>query len=61
VASIGKIAIKQTQLEVGLSPICSIFAPGGNLSVFLSNPEKPEETAAGRVAFGWWEESHYSL
>lgn len=38
-----------------------IFAPGGNLTVFLSNPEKPEVSVAGRVAFGWWEERHYSL
>jgi hypothetical protein len=38
-----------------------IFAPGGNITVFLSNPEKPEVAVAGRVAFGWWEERHYSL
>ncbi|OPX85471.1 MAG: hypothetical protein A4E53_03465 [Pelotomaculum sp. PtaB.Bin104] len=38
-----------------------IFAPGGNLTVFLSNPESPEENAAGRVAFGWWEEKNYTL
>lgn len=38
-----------------------IFAPGGNLTVFLSNPETPKESAAARVAFGWWEESEYSL
>lgn len=33
-----------------------IFGPGGSFSVFLSNPEMPLEKAAGRVAFGWWEE-----
>jgi hypothetical protein len=38
-----------------------IFAPGGNLTVFLSNPETPEELASGRVAFGWYEKKHYSL
>lgn len=38
-----------------------IFAPGGNLTVFLSNPETPEESAAARVAFGWWEEKNYTL
>lgn len=38
-----------------------IFAPGGNLTVFLSNPETPEEPASARVAFGWWEEKHYTL
>lgn len=38
-----------------------IFAPGGNLTVFLSNPEKPDEEAAARVAFGWWEEKDYTL
>lgn len=38
-----------------------IFAPGGNLTVFLSNPEMPEESASARIAFGWWEEEHYSL
>jgi hypothetical protein len=38
-----------------------IFAPGGNLTVFLSNPETPEESASGRVAFGWWEEKRYTL
>lgn len=38
-----------------------IFAPGGNLTVFLSNPETPEKLAAARVAFGWWEEKNYTL
>lgn len=38
-----------------------IFAPGGNLTVFLSNPETPGELASARVAFGWWEERTYSL
>lgn len=33
-----------------------IFPPGGSFSVFLSNPETPDERASGRVAFGWWEE-----
>lgn len=33
-----------------------IFPPGGSFSVFLSNPETPDERAEGRVAFGWWEE-----
>lgn len=33
-----------------------IFPPGGSFSVFLSNPETPDEPASGRVAFGWWEE-----
>lgn len=38
-----------------------IFKPGGNLSIFLSNPEAPTESASGRVAFGWWEERRYTL
>ena len=38
-----------------------IFAPGGNLVVFLSNPETPGEKAEARVAFGWWEEKYYTL
>jgi hypothetical protein len=38
-----------------------IFAPGGNLTVFLSNPESPLQPASGRVAFGWWEEKCYTL
>lgn len=33
-----------------------IFPPGGSFIIFLSNPETPTESAAGRVAFGWWEE-----
>lgn len=33
-----------------------IFPPGGSFTVFISNPETPEEAAAGRIAFGWWEE-----
>ncbi len=38
-----------------------IFPPGGNLTVFLSNPEQPEVPVAGRIAFGWWEEKDYTL
>lgn len=38
-----------------------IFAPGGNLSVFLSDPEMPDVAVAGRIAFGWWEERYYTL
>ena len=33
-----------------------IFPPGGSFMIFLSNPETPEVKAAGRIAFGWWEE-----
>ncbi len=33
-----------------------IFPPGGSFLIFLSNPESPELAAAGRIAFGWWEE-----
>lgn len=33
-----------------------IFPPGGSFLVFLSLAENPTEKAAGRVAFGWWEE-----
>lgn len=33
-----------------------IFSPGGSFLIFLSNPEPPELTASGRIAFGWWEE-----
>jgi hypothetical protein len=33
-----------------------IFPPGDSFSVFLSNPETPDDRASGRVAFGWWEE-----
>lgn len=33
-----------------------IFAPGGSFMIYLSNPEDPEVSASGRVAFGWWEE-----
>lgn len=33
-----------------------IFPPGGSFIIFLSNPESPNEPAAGRVAFGWYEE-----
>lgn len=33
-----------------------IFAPEGSFLIFLSNPENPELEAAGRIAFGWWEE-----
>lgn len=38
-----------------------IFAPGGNLSVFLSAPETPDKSASARVALGWWEEKRYTL
>lgn len=34
-----------------------IFPPGGSLLIFLSTPEAPTSSAAGRIAFGWWEES----
>ena len=33
-----------------------IFPPGGSFLIFLSNPESPNSSASGRVAFGWWEE-----
>ena len=33
-----------------------IFPPGGNFLVFLSLAEVATEPAAGRIAFGWWEE-----
>jgi hypothetical protein len=33
-----------------------IFPPGGSFLIFLSNPETPDLAAAGRIAFGWWEE-----
>ncbi|WMJ89021.1 DUF6143 family protein [Anaerocolumna sp. MB42-C2] len=33
-----------------------IFPPGGSFLIFLSNPESPDVTAQGRIAFGWWEE-----
>jgi hypothetical protein len=33
-----------------------IFPPGGSFTVFLSNPETPQQAASGRIAFGWWEE-----
>ena len=33
-----------------------IFPPGGNFLVFLSIAEGQQVPAAGRVAFGWWEE-----
>jgi len=33
-----------------------IFPPGGSFLVTLSAPENPDALAAGRVAFGWWEE-----
>lgn len=33
-----------------------IFPPGGSFLAFLSNPETPDESADGRIAFGWWEE-----
>ena len=40
-----------TEEEVGKF----IFPPGGSFIIFLSNPESPNEPAAGRVAFGWYE------
>ncbi len=34
-----------------------IFPPGGSFLVYLTiYNDNPEETAAGRIAFGWWEE-----
>lgn len=33
-----------------------IFPPSGSFMIFLSNPETPDLSASGRVAFGWWEE-----
>lgn len=33
-----------------------IFPPGGSFLIFLSNPETPQLAAAGKIAFGWWEE-----
>ena len=33
-----------------------IFPPGGNFLVFLSLAEDATAPAAGRIAFGWWEE-----
>lgn len=33
-----------------------IFPPGSMFLVFISTPEMPEVEAAGRIAFGWWEE-----
>ncbi len=33
-----------------------IFPPGGSFTAFISAPETPEKAAAGRIAFGWWEE-----
>ncbi|WP_097677440.1 DUF6143 family protein [Anaerosalibacter sp. Marseille-P3206] len=33
-----------------------IFPPGGSFLIFLSNPESPELSTNGRIAFGWWEE-----
>jgi hypothetical protein len=38
-----------------------IFAPGGNLTVFCSAPEMPDQPASVRVAFGWFEEKCYRL
>lgn len=37
-----------------------IFPPGGSFLIFLSNPETPDLTASGRIAFGWWEEPIYN-
>lgn len=36
-----------------------IFPPCGSILIILANPETPELTAAGRIAFGWWEEPIY--
>ncbi|MGE5415320.1 MAG: DUF6143 family protein [Acidobacteriota bacterium] len=33
-----------------------IFKPGGRLVVTVSNPEKPNVSMGGRIAFGWWED-----
>lgn len=33
-----------------------IFPPGGSFLIVVSNPEAPQVTASGRIAFGWWEE-----
>lgn len=33
-----------------------IFPPGGSFLIFLSNPETPNISTSGRVAYGWWEE-----
>jgi len=37
-----------------------IFAPGGNLTVFIS-AEVPNQLASARVALGWWEERYLTL
>ncbi len=37
-----------------------IFAPGGNLTVFIS-AEVSDQLASTRVALGWWEERHLTL
>ncbi len=34
-----------------------IIGGGGKFLIFLSNPETPELSTAGRISFGWWEES----
>lgn len=36
-----------------------MIGEGGNFLIFLSTPET-QETAEGRVAFGWWEEKIHS-
>jgi len=33
-----------------------IFPPGGSFLVFMTLAENPTALAAGRIAFGWWEE-----
>ncbi|WP_242847948.1 DUF6143 family protein [Inediibacterium massiliense] len=33
-----------------------IFPPCGSFLIFLSNPESPDLSSSGRIAFGWWEE-----
>lgn len=33
-----------------------IFPPGGSFTIFLSNPETPDQSAAATVGYAWWEE-----
>lgn len=33
-----------------------ILGEGQNFLIFLSNPENPDVSTSGRVAFGWWED-----
>jgi len=37
-----------------------VFPPGGSFLIFLYNPENPELTTRGRIAFGCWEESIFN-